>query len=227
MNLVDLKWPEVKRYLRRRKGVIIPLGSVEEHGYHLPLSTDTDIALAIVERLSERTGVIAAPPLHYGVCNTTRGYTGTTSVSFDSFRSHLRDVIESLRESGFEEAYIVSGHLGSSHIAAIREACRAVEMKTYFLDISTVSTGDILETKPFHACEAETSLMLHLRPEKVDMRKAVDEKIEIAKYEVGGLRRTRSGVWGYSTRASAAKGGAIFDRIVGDFARFINSKKSD
>ncbi len=225
MNLVDLKWPEVKRYLKRRKDIIIPLGSVEEHGYHLPLSTDTDIALAIVERLSERTGVIAAPPLHYGVCNTTRGYTGTTSVSFDSFRSHLRDVIESLRESGFEEAYLVSGHLGSSHIAAIREACRAVAMKTYFLDISSVSTGDILETKPFHACEAETSLMLHLRPEKVDMRKAVDEKIDVAKYEIGGLRKTRSGVWGSPTKASRDKGQLLLERIVDSFAEFMESRR--
>ncbi len=225
MNLVDLKWPEVKRYLRKRKDIIIPLGSVEEHGYHLPLSTDTDIALAIAERLGKRTGVIVAPPLHYGVCNTTRGYAGTTSVTFDSFRAYLRDILDSLRESGFGDAYIVSGHLGSSHVAAIREASRAVDMKVYFLDLSSVSVDDILASRPFHACEAETSLMLHLRSDKVEMGKAVDEKIEMAKYEVGGLKKTKSGVWGSPTKATKEKGRRLLERIVDNFVEFVESRR--
>ncbi len=226
MELSELSWPEIKQYLKRRKDVIVPLGSVEEHGYHLPLSTDTDIALAISRMVSERTGALLAPLIHYGVCNTTRGYPGTTSVTFDTMRSLINDILSSLMESGFRKVYFISGHLGSSHVAALKEAARASGLSVFFLDLRNVDISDIIETEAFHACEAETSLMLHLHPEKVEMEKAVDEEIEHLTYDVRGITKTKSGVWGYPTRASPAKGKAIFDRIVIEFADFIKSAKS-
>ncbi|MEE8168316.1 MAG: creatininase family protein [Candidatus Hydrothermarchaeales archaeon] len=223
MRLEELSWPEVKEYLKERKDIILPLGSVEEHGYHLPLSTDTDIALAIADGVSARTGVLVASPVHYGVCNTTRAYAGTTSVTFDSLRSCLRDIFMSLGDSGFKAVYVISGHLGSSHVAALKEAARLNSVKVYFLDLRAVDTSDILETKPFHACESETSLMLYLHPKKVKMEKAVDEEIEIRDYRLDALKKTESGVWGCPTKATREKGKRIFEKIAEDFSGFISS----
>lgn len=225
MNLNDLTWTEVKKYLKKRRDVLVPFGSVEEHGYHLPLSTDGDIALAIANKLSSKTGIIVAPMIWYGVSNTTRAYTGTTMVSFDSLRGYSKDVMLSLKESGFRIIYLLSGHMSRSHLEAIKEAAKAVEdLDVYLLDFSQIKTSDILETRPLHACEAETSLMLYLHPEKVNMRKAVDEKIEFEKFSVkGSLKKTKSGVFGSPTKATKEKAKKLFERIVAELAEFISS----
>ncbi|MDP6612698.1 MAG: creatininase family protein, partial [Candidatus Hydrothermarchaeota archaeon] len=159
LNLADLTWVEVKEYLKRRKDVLLPFGSVEEHGYHLPLSTDGDVALALAGTLSTKTGVAVAPLVWYGVSNTTKAYVGTTMASFDSFKAYIHDLLASFKNSGFAMVYLISGHLSSSHIVAIKEAAREVEgLEAYFLDFSNLDFSGILETKSLHACEAETSL---------------------------------------------------------------------
>jgi creatinine amidohydrolase len=222
LRLADLTWVEVKEYLRDRGDVILPFGSVEEHGYHLPLSTDGDVAWAIAEALSARTGAAVAPMVWYGVSNTTREYAGTTMAFFDSFKAYVRDLLHSLRGTGFSVVYLLSGHLSGSQVMAIKEASREVEgLKAYFLDLRRLDFSDILETEPYHACEAETSLMLYLHPGKVDMARAVDEEIRVEKYAVQGLRKTESGVFGAPTRASREKGEKIFQRIIEEFTGVI------
>ncbi len=222
MNLTDLTWKDVEEYLKKRKDVILPFGSVEEHGYHLPLSTDSDIAVSICEELGKRTGVLVAPVVWYGVSNTTRGYPGTVMVSFDTLKSYVKDLLKSLESNGFMTVYIVSGHLSSSQKSAIKEAAREVGLKSYLLDFSKVDISDILDTRAFHACEAETSLMLYLHPEKVVMEQAVDEEIEIEEFLItGGLKKTKSGVFGSPTEASEEKGRQIFERIVKELSRCI------
>lgn len=226
MNLKDMTWVEVRKYLRKRKDVLLPFGSVEEHGYHLPLSTDGDIALAIAEKLSEKTGVAVAPIVWYGVSNTTREYAGTTMVGFDSLRRYSRDIIRSLKESGFRIIYLLSGHMSRSHLEAIKEAAKGMGIEAYLLDFSQVKIEDILESEAMHACEAETSLMLYLHSEKVNMRRAVDEKIEFRKFSIStSLKKTESGVFGSPTRATREKGRKLFEKIVEELAEFINEKK--
>ncbi|MFQ6136389.1 MAG: creatininase family protein [Candidatus Hydrothermarchaeales archaeon] len=227
LNLNDLTWVEVKRYLERRKDILLPFGSVEEHGYHLPLSTDGDIALGIAEELSAKTGVVIAPLIWYGVSNTTRGYVGTTMVGFDTLKAYCGDILAGLKESGFEIVYIISGHFSGSQTSAIKEAARSIDdLECYLLDFSRIDTSDILETQPFHACEAETSLMLYLHPQKVDMDKAVDEKIVSRKFAIkGGIEKTDSGVFGSPTKATREKGEKLFERITDELTAFILSKQ--
>lgn len=221
MKLEDLTWKDVEEYFNRRKDILLPFGAVEEHGYHLPISTDGDIALAIAERLSKETGILIAPIVWYGVCNSTRGYAGTTAVAFDQMKGYVREVVRSLVENGFKRVYLLSGHLGSSHKAALKEACRGLDIESYFLDMAKVGVGDILDTVPLHACEAETSLMLYLHPEKVRIEKAVDEEFEIENHALKDLPRTESGAWGCPTKATKEKGKRIFERIVREFSRVI------
>jgi creatinine amidohydrolase len=218
LNLLEMSWKDVEAYLKKRTDIILPIGSVEEHGYHLPLSTDGDIALAIAKELSKRTGVIVGPIVWYGVCNTTRAFPGTVTADFDSFKSYLASVFLSLWETSFRTVYVISGHLGGSHVSALKEASRKSDLEVLFLDLRKIDSKDILETMPFHAGEAETSLMLFLHPERADMSRAVDEDIEFLDFSTtASVKLTKSGVWGSATKATADKGGKLFSRIIETF----------
>ncbi len=224
MMLQDLSWNEVKEYLSKKKDIILPFGSVEEHGYHLPLSTDSDIALAIAKKLGEELGILVAPVVWYGVANTTKDYVGSVMVSFDALRLYTKEILKSLERQGFKRVFLISGHLSSSQKHAIKEAAKETGLEAYLLDFSKIDFGDIVSTTPVHACEAETSLMLYLYPEKVKMEKAIDEEVKFNKYAVGGsLVKTKSGVFGHPTKATREKGEKIFKRIISEFKDFICS----
>lgn len=224
MRFDELTWKDAEEYIKRIPAVILPIGSVEEHGYHLPLSTDSDIAIKIAEELSNRTGVAYLPIISYGVCISTKDYPGTISVSFDSFKNFLKDIIMSLKENGIKKVFIISGHLGDSHISAIKEACRNIDIDIYLLDIREIPYEDIIETTPMHACELETSLMLHLYPERVHVEKIVDEEIKRKRFSVKGLSKTKSGVFGYPSKADKNKGKILFERIIKTFEEFIKKE---
>lgn len=221
MNLLDLSWVEAKDYLKKRQDILLPFGSVEEHGYHLPLSTDGDIVQAICDGASRKTGILLAPIVWYGVSNTTKAYAGTTMVEPDTLRAYTKDILDSLKNSGFSIVYITSGHYSNTHVNAIKEGAKKSDINTRFFDFSKIDFSDILETKPFHACEAETSLMMHLHPQKVDIKLAVDEDVEIIDDK---LVPTKTGVFGYPTKATSKKGKFLFDKIVKKLVGVIETK---
>ncbi|MBU2560143.1 creatininase family protein [archaeon] len=218
MNLNDLSWNEVGEYLGKRSDILLPFGSVEEHGYHLPLSTDGDIVQAICEGVSDATGILAAPVVWYGVSNTTKAYAGTTMVEPETLKAYTRDILMAMKNSGFKKVYITSGHYSNAHVDAIKQGAGESGTRTEFLDFSNIDVSDILETKPFHACEAETSLMLYLCSEKVKMEEAVDEEVELKDDQ---LVPTKSGVFGHPTKATKEKGKLLFERIVGELSKAI------
>ena len=224
MEFENFTWKEAEEYIKKKRAIILPIGSVEEHGYHLPLSTDSSIALAIAKELSRRTGIAYLPLICYSVCVSTARYKGTITVKFESFLNYLKDILESIEQNGFEKVYIISGHLGSSHVAAIREACKRVNLRCYFLDMTKIKIDDIIESKPMHACEAETSLMLYFYENKVRKSKVVDEEFTKPKYLVSSLEKTDSGVFGKPSKASIEKGKKIFERMVSEFERVIKGE---
>lgn len=99
--LCDLTWPEISDYLVERKDIILPFGSVEEHGYHLPLSTDGDIAIKFSEGISDLTDIIYAPLIWYGVSNSTLSYTGTIMVDYSSLMNFAASLFNSIKNNGF------------------------------------------------------------------------------------------------------------------------------
>jgi creatinine amidohydrolase len=219
MNLLDFSWTEIEEYLKYKTAIFLPIGSVEEHGYHLPLSTDGDIALAVCNTLSQKTGILVAPIIWYGYSNSTRGYPGTIMVGIQELKNYIFGVLLGLKESGFKTVYIVSGHYSNEHITALVEAGKNIRgIRVKLLDFSKIDFSDILETKPMHACEAETSLMLYLFPQKVKLEKAVNEDIA---FEGDKLKKTKSGVFGTPTKASKEKGKLLFERIIGELEKLL------
>lgn len=237
MLMGGMSWKEVEEYLEKRRDIIIPIGSVEEHGYHLPLSTDSVIIEEIAKEVGERTGIMVAPTLSYGVCRYTALYPGTISIEFETLRNLIRDILEDLFKKGFKVFYLLTGHAGATHAIALKEAGRPLAEKgvgVFLINPHEIKTDDLLESEYHfpsspvgHADEVETSLMLYLKPELVDMEKAMNEIPKEEMFEtIPRVKPTSSGVFGKPTLASMEKGEKIFDRMVKAIVNFLTSRKS-
>ena len=90
----ELSMKEAEKAAKAGKVVILPVGSVEEHGDHLPLSTDSLQPEYVALEVAKTTGCIVAPPLRYGVCNSTYNFPGTISITFESLRNIIRDILK-------------------------------------------------------------------------------------------------------------------------------------
>jgi creatinine amidohydrolase len=216
MKLEDLTWEEVAGYLKTSKQLIVPVGTCEQHGPHLPLNTDTLVAEKLAEYLSRETGILVAPTLNYGVnlpCD--KGYAGTCSTTRELLRGFLGSILAWWREQGFERFYLLTAHGDSHHIEALRtvDPERAKVLELYDFDMAAV-----LEKQPGarHACEAETSVMMHLFPEKVRRSEIKDFEVPFGEFEPY-LRHEKTeaiagspGNQGYPSYASAGKGEKLF-----------------
>lgn len=228
--LDELTMPEAEEAAKKGKIVILPVGSVEEHGKHLPLCTDCLQPESIAVEVARKVGCLVAPPLRYGVCTETRSFPGTISVSFDSLHSIVSDVLDELARQGFKRLIVLSGHAGSLHMAALRLAAHDVldkyieESKQRTLRIVVLSDYDFayeLRGKQFderdgHGGEIETSRILAIRP---DLVKGRTEKnfSELPRFEIVANPKDywSSGIRGDPSRANVEKGRIANKYIIG------------
>jgi creatinine amidohydrolase len=145
MFLDDLSTKEFENKVNDSLVVILPLGVIEEHGDHLPLSTDSLQCEYVVEEIAKRTNALIAPSIRYGVCNTTKNFPGTISIGFETLRSLIYDVLSELARNGIKNVAIVSGHAGSTHLAAIKLAAKDIvdeeDMKVLALSDYEIISG--------------------------------------------------------------------------------------
>jgi len=212
MLLEEMTWKEIESGLGTTRTVILPVGATEEHGPHLPVFTDTLQAMEVAKEVSRRKAIFVAPSINYGVCRSTRDFPGTVSISSEALRKLTYDLVIGFHESGFHNILILTGHAGSQHLAALKEAAEAV-VEDIDVRVSVVSDfhlikKDELETfNDGHAGEIETSRMLVLRE---DLVKGSPEKHfpKRAKYLI--MRDVRhlmgNGIMGDPTKASKEKG---------------------
>lgn len=220
----DLRMPELEELRGQTRTVIIPVGSLEEHGPHLPLGTDTFHALEVARRVARRRRVVIAPPLFYGLCRSTSDHPGTVTISGDTLRGLMRDLGREFHRQGFPCLAVISGHAGTTHMAALVEAGEALLQELPQARIAIVNLADLLREvlaqQPSlvqtegdsHAGEVETALMLASYPHLVQGT-APAERPSFPKYVLVRDKRRcwPGGVWGDPTRATAAQGEEILE----------------
>lgn len=246
----ELTWPEMREALSRQPVVLLPLGTVEDHGPHLPLNTDNVIVESICLELGRRAPeeVLVMPLVAYGLDEHHLDFPGTISVGMETLIGYVADVATSAACHGFTHILIVNGHGSNSAIADL--AARRVVLKTGAIcgAMSPNAAIDPALAEPTlsqmrrsgpggvaHAGEYETAMMLHLRPDLVQMDRAVREigqltfryfnwdhpEPSVLAWQDWWSRMSESGVCGDPTVATAEFGRALFETTVENFLEFV------
>ncbi len=220
MLLEELTTPEFEAALAATRSVFIPVGSVEQHGPHLPLGTDTSIARELCRLAAQRCGALCAPALPYGLCRSTSTHPGTLSLSQETVKAVVYETARSLAGWGIKNFVIFSGHAGGTHMAALVDAgerlLREPGLRVAVLSVLELlgpDAGGLLETPgDAHAGEAETSAMLAIEPRLVKGSAPAEWPRFPSPILVRDKRRYwPGGVWGDPAKASPEKGRALLE----------------
>jgi len=182
--MVEMTVEDVIKALKKTKTALLPLAVVEQHGYHLPLSTDIYNATELSRRVSERTGAVVAPALPYSFSGGE--LPGTINVRPQVMSLMVSDILAELARIGFRNLVVLLGHGGTENLAALKDALRQFTSRMShvkglvvslvpFWEFSPAMT-DLFEKGDFHASRAETSLMLYWAPEQVRKKIVTDKK---------------------------------------------------
>ncbi len=212
-------WPEVGPAGTRL--LVVPLGSVEQHGPHLPLDTDTRIAVALTRGLAGHRGdVVVAPPLAYGASGEHAGFAGTLSIGTAALTTVLVELVRSADH--FAGVVLVNGHGGNLEAVRAAAATLTDEGRHVLAWGPSVPGGDA------HAGRTETSLLLAIDPSVVRVDRAEPGATEPLAELLPELRRggtaavSPNGVLGDPTGASADEGAELFDRLVVDLVAAVD-----
>jgi creatinine amidohydrolase len=248
MLLGQMSSPDLRGLDMNEQVVLLPLGSFEQHGRHLPLTTDSDIVTAIAERVERARPdrVLRLPTLWAGHSTHHLAFPGTVSVGQMHYIALVADLCASLAAMGARKVFLLNGHGGND--VPVRAALREVKSGAgagghfvyasyWMLAASSIRAERESEIGGMgHACELETSLMLHLHPERVRMELAApDGPKHASPYRKGDLIQGRpiysvsefheiseTGVVGRPDLASAEKGARFFEGIVRDITAFVD-----
>jgi creatinine amidohydrolase len=251
-HLALLSSPEVREIDARRAVALVPVAAVEQHGPHLPLDTDAFLCTSVVEAAAERAlaggPVLIAPTLSLGLSEHHMAFPGTLTLQPSTLAAVVSDVCRSLSRHGFRRQLIVNGHGGNRSLLGVVVQQVGFDEPVHVAAVDYWSLGaetaaQVRESPPGgmgHACEFETSLMLHLRPESVrheliarelPAARSPSERYDL--FERGPLsvhwkthELTRSGVMGAPDLATAEKGRALFEACVGGLARLVEELRA-
>lgn len=225
-RLADLTSPEIDRHARAGAVLVVPVGSCEQHGPHLPVTTDAEIATALCEALAvRRPDVLLAPTVPYGSCGEHDGFAGTLSIGQQATELLLVELGRSATQT-FSRVLMVSGHGGNAEpvgraIALLRSEGRDVRAWSPRLEVAGQPPVDA------HAGRTETAIMTHLRPAVVqaELAEAGDTR-PIAELmpalRAGGVRSVSpNGVLGDPAGATAAEGAQRFGAALDALEAFV------
>jgi creatinine amidohydrolase len=223
--------------LAKSRTLIVPYGTVEAHGTHLPLKTDTLIIEEVVKAASEAVEVFVAPALDYGVCTSTGAHPGTIGISAATLRAMTTDIVRDASGKGLLNFVLISGHGGGLHVAAMKEAATALIDEIEEIKIAALSIYEILGPEAFaiaetendsHAGELETSMILHLAPGLVKGRSPKEfPKLPKPIIARDKLKFWPGAVWGDPTLADADKGERLFKIMVDKVVELVRRMETE
>jgi creatinine amidohydrolase len=226
MNIRDQFDPDLRKIIKKKKQIaIIPVGSIEQHGPHLPIATDSDIVTEVASRVSEKINGFLLPTITSGVSDEHFPFFNL-SIKKSTLSRVLEDICESLIKNGILRILIINGHYGNL------DCLRGFEKKQKSEKIKIFSYWKYMEREFDHAGNVETSIMLAIS-KNVNMRKAEKgfQTDGMSKQEIIKINRlaqksfpkvTGNGVWGDPTKSSARLGRTIIKEIVDNLAKESN-----
>lgn len=235
-SLERMTWPQAELAMTPTRPVIVPLGSTEQHGPHMALSTDTVMASEWAARLAERIDGLYLPTLPFGQVWSARHFPGTIGLTTETLESSLTDISESLYRHGTRRIVFLSGHMGNTQ-GMLAVARRLLDTHP---DLRTVricypnarQVAEGITESPFwdggnfHAAEIETSLMLAVAPDLCHMADAPREYPEVPDdYHTGVVpwrQFSRTGVFGDASVATAEKGHRLIEKWLEVMATLIS-----
>jgi creatinine amidohydrolase/Fe(II)-dependent formamide hydrolase-like protein len=244
--LAHLAWPAIAALDKDEGVVILPIGAIEQHGPHLPTITDTLLVTHVLDAtlaaLPAETKAWALPPLNYGKSNEHTGFPGTIKLSATTLLAVLHDIAQSVHAAGFRRLALINGHGGNSALleVAARDIRAATGLMCFCLQPGLYVDAPFTITAEekrlgFHAGELETSLVLAIAPELVDMAKAVTHFAQFPATETelfffgaaatAWLSRdwSETGVFGDATLGTAEKGEALIAAAVTRLGKLITA----
>ncbi len=231
MIIEEMTMPEFMAGLEKTRTVFLPFGATEEHGPHLPLSTDTLHAVEVGRKLALKRDIFVAPPIPYGVCRSTSQHPGTITLRTATLRALVMDIVASFYRQGLRNFVLLTGHAGGTHTSTLIDAGEEllerfsdirIAVLTEFMLAAKEGRGLIETPDDSHAGEIETSRILHSHAHLV---RGTAER-EYPEFPSGILVRDKrkfwpGGVWGDPSRASAAKGRQLEELVVDALDRFV------
>jgi creatinine amidohydrolase len=215
-----LTWPEAGRVLARDSRLLFPVGALEQHGPHLPLGTNTFLAEAVARRVSDELGILRAPTFAYGVTGGRGHYSGTSTLRRKTLHRAVNELLAGWEDHGVSEVVVITAHRHEPHLDALLMALTSRSVTTV-IDLYAVDVSDLLQVAPEleHGGELETSLMLHLAPQRVRRDQMADfaprnEAGRYVRHRMPTAPAGSPGVLGFPTLATAEKGRALFERWV-------------
>ncbi|HNT49404.1 MAG TPA: creatininase family protein [Cyclobacteriaceae bacterium] len=223
--LENLTWPEAEKVLTPKTIVVIPLGAAsKEHGPHLLLKNDLILAEYLKERVHQSANVVIAPTINYHFYPSFMEYPGSTSLKLNTARDMVIDICSGLSRFGPTKFYILN--TGISTVRALKPAADSLLVKGITLHFTNLKNLESVESTirqqegGTHADEIETSMILYMQPESVNMKKAVKD---YRPSTGNGLTRdpanknstySPTGVWGDATLATKEKGKIVTEALV-------------
>jgi len=180
--LEEMTWPDVQELLKRTKMILVPTGSIEQHGPHLPLYSDVVAPLEVSILVAKQLGTVVAPPVRPGVSAHHMPFPGTITLQAQTFIAVVKDYARSLVAHGFDPVIFINGHGGNTSALSIATAESRVELSP--MKVLSFNWWDFIPKElgkgisfedGFHANAQETSWTHYLRPEQVKIERAKRE----------------------------------------------------
>jgi creatinine amidohydrolase len=229
MYLADKTWPELGDYVAEESVAVVPLGSTEQHGPHLPLATDHLIAEALAREAADRAGYLCTPTINVGVSTHHLQFHGTMSVDPPQFRDYVESFSRNLTYHGIDRIVYVNAHGGNmQHLREVgrrlREDEEAFAVEWMWDESIPDLVSDIFEHNGPHGGPKETAMIMHIAPELVREDKLEEARdgglvtlsdgnptIHGARNYYDAIDNSENGVFGDQTDATPEKGAEIFE----------------
>src|SRR6184192_1052377 len=221
LHLKTLVPDEVRFILERDARLLVPVGTCEQHGPHLPLGCDTIIVERLADDLSGALEILRAPTIEYGVNTVTRRpFPGNASVRRKTLHRWMNDLLGSWEEAGVESFIILTAHGHDPHQEAL-STLRTRQARVFTVDVFALDFSDDLEDadRPMHGSELDTSLLLYLAPPLVRMERAQDfvlpekQRTRYLRASAGSLPKRSPGSLGRPSIATRDKGERLYKMI--------------